>query len=161
MQGFLEYFERIRERTVRVVNCIPEDHLEWTFKPGAFTFGDLVRHLAATERLHFVEVALGGPSRYAGCGPELASGLEAVKAYLERYHAESLQLLSSLTDTDLQGKVMTPGGVPITVWKWLRLMPEHEIHHRGQLYMMLATLGVSTPPIFGLTSEQLIEKNRA
>jgi uncharacterized damage-inducible protein DinB len=158
---FLEYFSRVRERTMRVVDCIPEDRLEWTFKPGHFTLGDLVRHLAATERLHFVEVALGRSSRYAGCGPELVAGLEGVKTYLQRNHLESVQLLSSLTDTDLRGTVMTPGGVPITVWKWLRLMPEHEIHHRGQLYMMLAMLDVSTPPIFGLTSEQLIKKNSA
>jgi uncharacterized damage-inducible protein DinB len=36
-------------------------------------------------------------------------------------------------------------------------MVEHEIHHRGQIYVYLSMLGVKTPPIFGLTSEQLKE----
>ncbi len=34
-------------------------------------------------------------------------------------------------------------------------MIEHEAHHRGQLYLMLRLIGVVTPPIFGLTSEQV------
>jgi uncharacterized damage-inducible protein DinB len=41
------------------------------------------------------------------------------------------------------------------VWKWLRLLPEHEIHHRGQLYLYLAMAAVPTPPLYGMTSEQV------
>jgi DinB family len=32
---------------------------------------------------------------------------------------------------------------------------EHEIHHRGQLYLLLAMCGVPTPPLYGLTEEQV------
>ncbi len=46
------------------------------------------------------------------------------------------------------------------VWKWLRAMIEHEVHHRGQLYMGLSMLNVETPPLFGLTSEELRAKAR-
>lgn len=41
---FLDYFEKIRRRTVRVARCIPADLLEWTYAPGKFTFGDEVHH---------------------------------------------------------------------------------------------------------------------
>jgi uncharacterized damage-inducible protein DinB len=34
-------------------------------------------------------------------------------------------------------------------------MIEHEIHHRAQIYVYLGVLGVTTPPLFGLTSEQV------
>ena len=47
---FLDYWEKVRGRTVRVVDCIPEDRVEWTWQPGKFTLGDLVRHIAAIER---------------------------------------------------------------------------------------------------------------
>jgi uncharacterized damage-inducible protein DinB len=50
---------------------------------------------------------------------------------------------------------VTPAGTPITVWKWLRAMVEHEAHHRGQIYLMLGMLGVETPPLYGLTSEEV------
>ncbi len=54
---------------------------------------------------------------------------------------------------------MLPAGGPgIAGWKWLRLLPKHEIHHRGQIYVYLAMLGIETPPIFGLTSEAVVGK---
>ena len=55
LDEFLHYFERVRERTRRVAACIPEEHVEWTYKPGAFTLGDLVRHIAVTERFIWAE----------------------------------------------------------------------------------------------------------
>jgi uncharacterized damage-inducible protein DinB len=38
-------------------------------------------------------------------------------------------------------------------------MVEHEAHHRGQIYLYLAMLGVETPPLYGLTSEQVRERS--
>ena len=75
---FLEYLDKVHQRTMRVVRCIPEDKLDWSFREGKFTLGDLVRHMAAIERYMFVETIQGRPSRYAGCGKELADGLEEV-----------------------------------------------------------------------------------
>jgi uncharacterized damage-inducible protein DinB len=60
-----------------------------------------------------------------------------------------------LTPEDLERKCVTPGGAPIATWKWLRAMVEHEIHHRGQIYMYLAMLGVCAPPLYGLTEEEV------
>jgi len=45
--------------------------------------------------------------------------------------------------------------VAITTRKWLRSMIEHEIHHRGQIYLYLAMLEIPTPPLYGLTSEEV------
>jgi uncharacterized damage-inducible protein DinB len=154
---FLDYLDKVHQRTLRVVRCIPSDNLEWSFREGKFTLGDLVRHVAAIERYMFVETMQGKPSRYTGCGKELADGLEEVLMFQERMHRESLEIISRLTAEDLNRKCTTPEGTTITVWKWLRAMAEHEIHHRGQIYIYLAMLNVSTPPLYGLTSEQVKE----
>lgn len=42
-----------------------------------------------------------------------------------------------------------------------RAVLEHEAHHRGQLYFILGLRGISTPPIFGLTSEEVYARSRA
>ena len=39
-------------------------------------------------------------------------------------------------------------------------MVEHEVHHRGQIYVYLGMLEVKTPPLFGLTSEELIKVSK-
>lgn len=160
IESFLNYYEKVRGRTSRVVGCIPPDKIEWTYKEGRFTLGDLVRHLAATERYMFTENAMGRPSVYPGHGKQLADGYENVLAYFNEKHQESIELLRSLTLDDLKKKCLTPGGAPVTVWKWLRAMVEHEVHHRGQIYLYLAMSGVSTPPMYGLTSEEVFEKSK-
>ena len=155
IEPFLHYFGSVRERTMRVARCIPADKIDWTYAPEKFTLGDILRHLAVGERFMWAENAQGHAARYTTHGKELADGLENVLAFMERLHAESVAIFSKLSNEDLQRKCMTPGNAPITVWKWLRLMTEHEIHHRGQIYLYLSMLGVPTPALYGLTSEQV------
>lgn len=152
---FLEHFEKVRGRTRRVIDCIPPEKCDWRCAPGKFSFADLVRHLGATERYMWGENAQGRPSRYPGHGPELAREFPAVLAFFDRMHAESMEIFRRLTPAQWNSKCQTPGGTSITVWKWLRAMIEHEIHHRGQIYLMLGMIGVPTPPLYGLTSEQV------
>lgn len=154
---FLDYFSKVHQRTVRVARCIPPDKLEWSFRAGRFTLGDLVRHIAAANRYIFAEGVQNKPVRYAGCGRELADGYDAVFSFVERMHQECVVIFSKLTQAELNGKCKTPDNAPITVWKWLRSMTEHEIHHRGQIYIYLAMLEVPTPPLYGLTSERVRE----
>ena len=135
----LEQLDRVHERTRRVVVLIPPADIDWSPQAGWFTFGGLVRHLAAIERWMYAENAWGRPSRFAGHGPELAAGYDAVLSYYDRMHAESRALFAALDDA----------------------MLEHEAHHRGQLYLMLAMRGVATPPIFGLTSEEVRARSAA
>jgi len=155
IQPFLHYFGTVRERTMRVARCIPPDKIEWTYAPGKFTLGDILRHLAVAERYMWAENVQCQPSRYTTHGKELAEGYGNVTAFMERLHAESMDIFRRLTDEDLQRKCKTPDDASITTWKWLRLMVEHEIHHRGQLYLYLAMLDVKTPPLYGLTSEEV------
>jgi uncharacterized damage-inducible protein DinB len=122
---------------------------------GAFTFGDVIRHLATIERYMYAEAVAGRPSRYPGCGRELADGYPAVLGYADRLDEEAKAIIGALSDADLSRKCQTPAGTVITTWKWLRTMCEHEAHHRGQIYLMLNILEVATPPLFGLTSKQV------
>ncbi|HEX8776416.1 MAG TPA: DinB family protein [Pyrinomonadaceae bacterium] len=161
VESFLEYFERIRGRTLRVIRSIPPEKIDWTYREGKFTFADIIRHLAAIERYMYAENVQLNPSRYPGHGKELADGYEGVLAYMNRMHAEAVEIFRSLKDEDLELRCVTPGGVSITIWKWLRAMIEHEVHHRGQLYLYLGILGIETPPLYGLTSEEVRERSGA
>jgi uncharacterized damage-inducible protein DinB len=152
---FLKYFENIRERTMRVSRCVPPGKVDWFYAPGKFTLGDLLRHIAVTERYLFAENIQGHTSRYTSHSRELADGLDNILAFMERLHAESMSIFAKLSDEDLERKCRNVAGHEITISKYLRAMTEHEIHHRGELYIYLGILGVATPPLFGLTSEQV------
>ena len=161
IKSFLEYYEKIRQRTNRLIAVIPAEYMDWSYKPGKFTIADQIRHIAAIERYMFAETILGNPCTYNGCGKELEDGYDNVIHYFSEKHEEALAIFKSLSNEDLQRKCLTPGNAPITVWKWLRAMTEHEIHHRAQLYIYLNLLDVKTPPMFGLSSEEVIQNSQS
>ncbi len=145
---------------MRVAHLVPASRIDWAPNSGAMSFADILRHLALIERWMFTETVLGRPSRYVSHGQEHASGRDDVLQLMRRLHLDSLEQLHTMAPCDLERKVDTPAGVQISAWKWLRAMVEHEVHHRGQLYLMLRLCGVTTPPIFGLTFEQLASLGR-
>lgn len=152
---FIAYWRRVRGRTLALAGCIPGPDVDWSPGHGAMTLGEVLRHLAVTERWLFVEVARGGRHRYASHGPELGRSLDEVLAFVGRLHADSIALLEQFSPEEWSRSIVTPGGAVMPAWKWLRAMVEHEIHHRGQLYLALRLRGVPTPPIFGMTSEEV------
>ncbi|MEJ2203022.1 MAG: DinB family protein [Gemmatimonadota bacterium] len=153
--SFIDWMSGVHRRTRALAEVVPPGRLEWSPAPGRFTPGDILRHIAATERWMWGENVQGRPSRYPGHGTELAEGKEDVLAYLDAMHAETVDIVGGLAPEDLRGKCATVGGVEITAWKWLRLMIEHEIHHRGQLYQMLGELDVDVPSLYGLTEPEV------
>jgi uncharacterized damage-inducible protein DinB len=161
LDEFLAHFEKIRQRTRRLADCIPADRIDWAYKPGAFTLGDLVRHIAVTERYIWAETVHRRQSAYTTHGRELADGKDAVLAFMDRLHGESMTLFRALTPGMLADKCATPEGAKLTTWKWLRMMPEHEIHHRGQLYTMLGMIDVPVPSLYGMTASQVQERSRS
>jgi uncharacterized damage-inducible protein DinB len=94
------------------------------------------------------------PEPLSGCGAIWRTATTRCSP-TDRLDVEAKAIIGALSDADLERKCQTPAGVPITTWKWLRAMVEHEVHHRGQIYLMLNMLDVPTPPLFGLTSEEV------
>ena len=140
---FGDYLARVHQRTRRIVDAVRDEDLEWQAGPGRLTPGELIRHLAGIERFMYAENVHGRPA----------------KSYYDRLHTESRKLFETLSDARLGEKCLTPAGTPISVAKWLRSMIEHEAHHRGQLYFILGLRGVPTPPIYGLTSEEVLARS--
>lgn len=157
IQAFLSYYESTRQATTKVIQVIPQDKLNWSYMPGKFTIADMVRHIAAIERLVFAEVAIGNKPSYKGCGNDLADGYDNIVTYFNEMHSQSIEIFKSLRDNQLTTKVKTLNGKDIEIGNFLRALIVHEVHHRGALCIYLNLLNVTTPPIFGLMEEQVIQ----
>jgi uncharacterized damage-inducible protein DinB len=155
IETFIAYYKKIRQVTKQVIDVIPHDKLDWSYKPGKFTIGDIVRHIAAIERYVFAEVAIGNKPRYKGCGKEFADGHKNIVSYFDTMHGESLKIFKTVSAESLKKKISTLDGKEILLANFLRALIVHEVHHRGALCIYLNLLEVSTPPVLGLTEEQV------
>lgn len=154
---FIKYLGRTHAITSCVIGVIPPDKIDWSYMPGKFTLGCLVRHIAAIERYVFMEVIRGNKPAYKGCGKELADGYENTMNYYREMHQQSLDIVSRFSDQDLEKKIKTLDGKETTVGNFLRALIVHEVHHRGALCIYLNMLGVATPPVIGLSEQQVIQ----
>jgi uncharacterized damage-inducible protein DinB len=160
IEGFLDYYAKTRQVTNKIVQVIPSDKLDWSYMPGKFTLGDLVRHIAAIERNVFAEVASGNRPTYKGCGKELADGLENVISYFNNMHHQSVEIFRSIPDNSLKQTIRSVDGREVQLGGFLRALIVHEVHHRGAMCIYLNLLGIETPAIIGLKEEQVIELSK-
>ena len=156
VRDFADYFEGVRRRTVGFIRTIPAEMIDWTPKPGEYTCGDIVRHVAASEAM-FTGVVTDGVWRYGGHDRARGASLAQALALLDATHATARDALAAAPDRALgeERPSLEPEARPIRAWRVLMAMCEHEIHHRSQLASYLTLMGVEAPDVFGLGVEDV------
>ena len=155
VKGFIDYYEGIRRRTLHFIDAIPADRIDWLPGEGEFTFGDLIRHLAATEAM-FVDAIVNGKWKYSGHKTDLKQEREVTIALLQATHREAMNKLSTLSDSALIETRTSLSGTEVKTWRLLMAMVEHEVHHRSQIAMYLTLIKIKPPHIYGLGVEDVI-----
>lgn len=108
----------------------------------------MARHIASAEDAWFrcvVTREVGEWPPPFGC--EDYPSVTSIKALLSKVHARTDAYLSTLDATDPDQVVELPWGgeVPLRWVIWHVL--EHEIHHRGEIFLMLGLLGKEAPDV--------------
>lgn len=152
---FLDHYQKIRKRTLKIISLIDSVNIEYRWNENQFSIGDLARHIALIETEFYLPIIRGEKTKYLGCGPEIADSVAKIQELYINAETEMKSLFLDKDDEYLESRVKIPGG-EIRLSKWLRLLNEHEIHHRGQMYQLLSASGTKVPNIFGMSSEDLI-----
>ncbi|MDX1520501.1 MAG: DinB family protein, partial [Anaerolineae bacterium] len=124
---FIKYFDGIRGRTLKYLAVLPPEQIDWSPAEGEMTCGDLIRHVAAAERM-FVGVVVDGKWHYLGHGREVAPTLAAALDHLNAIHAEAMTRLGQANDSLLTRPRPTLADFEIKAWRFLMAMIEHEVH---------------------------------
>ncbi|KQL54398.1 damage-inducible protein DinB [Heyndrickxia shackletonii] len=139
---------------MQYVKVIPNELLVWKPSEDKFSIGDLLRHIGST-RLMFLGIFEHGSWTYEGHDTSKGVSLENISNYLEKCQIKLTEGLLRVGDDVLTKKVLTLHGHEVSAWRILMAIPEHEIHHRGQISAYLQINEMEAPQIFGLKIEQV------
>lgn len=150
VSDFVVDWEETSSNTLKVIKAITNDKLNQSIVEGHNTLGWLAWHLVESGRIYAELTGLNIP----GLASEQSVPSD-VNEIAQKYE-EMAQCLKNeaekLTDESLTEEVEGFAG-KIPRGKLLRSLIEHEIHHRGQMTVLLRQAGLPVPPVMGPTKE--------
>jgi len=105
--------------------------------------------------IEFLGIFEHGSWTYTGHDTSNGASLEEISNYLESCQTQLTEGLLKIGNDMLSKKVLTLHGHEVSAWRILMSIPEHEIHHRGQISAYLQMNNIEPPQIFGLKIEQV------
>jgi uncharacterized damage-inducible protein DinB len=147
-------FENEIPTTLRVIEAVPNDYLDYRPDSKSKTCLGLVRHITLEDEWLLNCIANGEftppPDDSDACGimnpaEAVARYKEKVRAALDRVRAMSGEQLVNVID--LFGMVKAPGV------NFLAMTIKHSVHHRGQLSTYLRPMGGHVPGIYGPSAD--------
>lgn len=144
--------------TQRALDTLTDASLAQRITPELRSLGQLAWHIATTipEMMSRTGLPLQMPE-----GGEHAPAPSSAAAIAATYREQSAKLLTVLRDswtdaslgetTDMYGETW-PNGLT------LQMLISHEIHHRGQLTVLMRQAGLRVPDIYGPTREDWLEQ---
>jgi uncharacterized damage-inducible protein DinB len=147
-------FENEMQTTLRVIQAVPSNHLDYRPDSKSKTGLGLVRHITLEDEWLLNCIADGKfttpPDDSDACGimnpaDAAARYKEKVPAALNRVRAMSGEKLASVID--MFGVIKAPGV------NFLAIAAKHSVHHRGQLSTYLRPMGGKVPGIYGPSAD--------
>lgn len=152
VEDFLTEWSEAAQGTLQVLESLTDEKLGQSIVEGHSTLGWLGYHLA-TSPAFFVGLTGAAVKATTSKTAETMSAKEIVDAYQKIVEDVTVAVEKTLTDEklvetiDVFGKQMTIGAI-------LRLLLNHQTHHRGQMTVLLRQAGLPVPGILGPTKEQ-------
>jgi uncharacterized damage-inducible protein DinB len=144
----LYYWTNIRQALYDALDLITDDQLKFIPADGLWSLGKVVLHIAGCENGWFRYII----TREVNDWPEDFaskdySTVSSVKGLLAQVHARSQDYLASISREEQQRIIEAPWGSKFPVNYAIWHIIEHEIHHRGEIFLMLGLMGMEAPDV--------------
>ena len=139
----------VREGLMAALGQLTDEQLSFTPREGLWSLGETVCHIAGCEDGWFRHVVTHELPDWEGADYSLADypAVEDLVGLLGEVHARVVAYVDPLTDADLDRVIELPWGPKVPLWWVFWHILEHEIHHRGEVYLMLGLQGMEAPDV--------------
>lgn len=141
-RDFFSHWEQIRTGLIEIINQFHESDLDYKPHSTSWPVGKIALHIASAEEGWFRYAV----KRKLKNWPEdfrLANypDKESIIKKLAEVHKKTETYLDSLKEADLGNIITTPWEAEIPLMWIIWHVIEHEIHHRGELSLILGIIG--------------------
>lgn len=135
------HWEQVRRDLLATIDKFSDDELAYTPYAGAWPAGQIVLHIADCEDnwLHAVVRREFTPWLFYEFKEYPTKAV--IKEVLQHAHQRTLRFLATLDESALDQTYTIPGGHAFSLGWIIWHVLEHEIHHRGELSLILGLLG--------------------
>jgi uncharacterized damage-inducible protein DinB len=147
--------------TVRVLERVPEEKLDWTPHPKSMTLGALAWHIARIPIVARTFLESGTFDLGASRRTEIPAQTAAIVEDFQRNMTDLRALMKTLDDAALKEPMTMKRGEEtiVTLPKIAAvrsILLNHTYHHRAQLALYLRLLDVPVPAIYGKSADEAI-----
>jgi uncharacterized damage-inducible protein DinB len=152
---FKERWKDVSESTGKIFGALTDASLGQKVTDDHRTIGRIAWHIIQTipEMANKTGLSVGGPKE---TDPVPESAAEIKKAYDDVASSLISEITSKWTDATLQQEDDMYG----TIWKrgqTVNGLMEHEIHHRGQITILMRQAGLKVPGVYGPSMEEWVQ----
>jgi uncharacterized damage-inducible protein DinB len=138
---FFSHWKQVRADLLSALDQFSDTELTYVPFEKSWPVGQIALHIAEAEDGWFRYAVTREREAFPEYRFEDYPTKEAVKSTLAAVHARTEQYIESLNDSDLSRMVAVPWGESIPLLWIIWHVVEHEIHHRGELSLILGLLG--------------------
>lgn len=152
VDAFLQHWATETMLTQRVLDGLSDASLEQAVAPGHRTLGRLAWHIAQTipEMLNHTGLGVTGVDEFA---PVPASAAVIASGYAAAAASAAARVQAEWTDASL-GEEHAMYGERWTRATILAVLVLHQVHHRGQLTVLMRQAGLTVPGVYGPAAEE-------
>lgn len=143
---YLRYWPLVREGLFQALGQLTDEQLAFAPRERLWSLGQIAVHIAEAEEGWFRHVVTGELSEWPHYRPADYPSVAAVKALLEEVHGRTIAYLESLDEAGLERVIEVSWGQFSLRWVCWHVL-EHEIHHRGEIFLLLGLLGMAAPDV--------------
>jgi uncharacterized damage-inducible protein DinB len=143
----LRHWRTVRRGLFLALDQLTDEQLAFVPREGMWSLGTVARHIANAEEGWFRYVATRELDEWPPFVEEASATVESIKDLLAEVHDRTEAYLGLVDDAAFEREITAPWGATFNLRWILWHVLEHEIHHRGEIYLMLGLLGVEAPDV--------------
>jgi uncharacterized damage-inducible protein DinB len=143
LSQMFSHWEQVRADLFATMEKFRDDELTYVPFPDAWPVGQVMLHIANCENFWIHGLVRGVTGTHTSYPLADYPTRAAIQEVLEQTHRPTVAFLDSLNEHDLERSFRTSEGESFTLQWIIWHVLEHEIHHRGELSLILGTLGRS------------------